>query len=133
MQFSKKRAKKAKYLKIWAKIYKIWKYFLKRQVIVSNIAHNKLPEKALSSEKKVGKNFKYCSILGPLLWAKNRAWASHTSKFSAFLEITKRDISSKYHKFWMLIYDFLLISSWNWTVLCNLTTHLDLYSSLILK
>ena len=36
-----KEQKRAKYLKIWTKMYKIWKYFEKRQVI---IARNKLLE-----------------------------------------------------------------------------------------
>ena len=31
--FQKKGKKRAKYLKIWAKMYKIWKYFEKGQVI----------------------------------------------------------------------------------------------------
>ena len=34
--FQKKGEKKAKYLKIWAKMYKILKYFEKEQVIVWN-------------------------------------------------------------------------------------------------
>ena len=41
--------KRAKYSHIWAKMYEIWKYFEKRQVIVCDYHTNKLLQKALIS------------------------------------------------------------------------------------
>ena len=50
MWFFRKRAKKgqerAKYLKIWAKIYKLWKYFEKGSLMRATIAHMKQLEYA---------------------------------------------------------------------------------------